>query len=103
MWRPPPTRYSDNGLWYVPTAAEYPKGGYEVGVTFVADRGPAGVKEGCEHLEGDYVAAIVDLLEVSLFCLCARGLAARGSVQTEWMVYTVSIVCLDIILLSHAV
>ena len=57
--------YSDNGLWYVPTAAEYPKGGYEVGVTFAADRGPDGVKEGCEQLEGEYVAAIADLLEVT--------------------------------------
>ena len=57
-------RAQDNGLWYVPTVAEYPRGGYEVGVTFAADRGPAGEKHGCAALEAEYRAAIADLLEV---------------------------------------
>lgn len=29
--------YGDDGLWYVPTKAEYPAGGYEVGVAFCRD------------------------------------------------------------------
>jgi hypothetical protein len=28
--------YGDGGVWYVPVKAEYPKGGYEVGVAFCA-------------------------------------------------------------------
>lgn len=54
--------YSDNGLWYVPTASEHPKGGYESGVTFAADRDEAGVKTGCEALEVEYLRGINDLM-----------------------------------------
>jgi len=54
--------YADNGLWYVPTASEYPKGGYEAGVTFAADRDGAGAKTGCEALEVEFVRAIGDLM-----------------------------------------
>ena len=54
--------YSDNGLWYVPTASEYPKGGYEAGVTFAADRDEAGAKQGCEALEVEFLRGINELV-----------------------------------------
>lgn len=54
--------YSDNGLWYVPTASEYPKGGYEVGVTFAADRDAHGEKLGCESLEREFLRGIGELV-----------------------------------------
>ena len=54
--------YSDNGLWYVPTASEYPKGGYESGVTFAADRNVTGIKTGCEALEVEYLRGIHELM-----------------------------------------
>jgi hypothetical protein len=54
--------YSDNGLWYVPTASEYPKGGYEVGVTFAADRDAGGEKLGCESLEREFLRGIGELV-----------------------------------------
>ena len=64
--------YSDNGLWYVPTASEYPKGGYESGVTFAADRNEAGIKTGCEALEVEYLRGINELM------LTDRGQQAKG-------------------------
>ena len=63
--------YSDNGLWYVPTTTEYPKGGYEVSVSWAADRGADGAKRGCALLEAEYTAAIASLLDARKQCPAA--------------------------------
>lgn len=45
--------YGDDGLWYVPTKDEYPRGGYEVSAAFCRD-----------DVDAIMTAAIVNLLEV---------------------------------------
>jgi len=46
--------YGDDGLWYVPTQDEYPRGGYEVGAGFCRD-----------DVDAIMTAAIENLLEVA--------------------------------------
>ncbi len=45
--------YGDDGLWYVPTKAEYPMGGYEVSAAFCGD-----------DVDASMTATIENLLEV---------------------------------------
>ena len=47
----------------MPTQEEYPKGGYECGVCWAADRDPVtGAKMGVTKVEGEYRAAIKALV-----------------------------------------
>ncbi|MFO0816145.1 MAG: hypothetical protein U0796_23245 [Gemmatales bacterium] len=41
--------YGDGGPWYIPTAANYPEGGYEVGASWVAPESEAILQEGIKH------------------------------------------------------
>lgn len=44
--------YGDGGTWYVPTAAAYPEGGYEVSVAFVAPESEAILHKAIEKVVG---------------------------------------------------
>jgi hypothetical protein len=41
--------YGDGGPWYIPTAANYPEGGYEVGASWVAPESEEILQEGIKH------------------------------------------------------
>lgn len=41
--------YGDGGPWYIPTAANYPQGGYEITASWVTPESEAILQEGIKH------------------------------------------------------